>query len=291
MTPSQVVAKSMFCWQELQLVNRLSNTDEDIARNIEHSITRELPSLMSVMGKYSGAVAIVGSGPSLKDTWEQLRSFDGDIIACNASCQFLLERDITPKFMFCFDADPLMLEFITPHPDIKYLIGSRCPPRTFDMLKDCDVVCWHANGDKNIEEILQKAGKFTEPMVNGGVAAVTRAIMLAAFLGYKEEHLYGADSSFAGDDTHIRKSTTDEKRMKVKSAGREFWCSPWMASQAEDFRALAPQLRDLYGVTIKVHGDGLIPHIARTMEDEKRNPWKQTIRNIKHKATILWQHV
>ena len=152
------------------------------------------------------------------------------IIACNAACQFLLERGVIPQYMFCFDADPLMMEFITPHPDITYLIGSRCPPQTFELLKDCKVVIWHAGGDENIEKLLQKHGKFQEPMVAGGTAAVTRSMLLAKAIGWNEIHLWGCDSSYSEGDTHSRKSTTEEKGMRVMVNKKQFLCSPWMCS-------------------------------------------------------------
>ena len=280
-------------WQELRIFSKLSNTDEDIASNVKHALTRNLPSLRTVEGKYQGAAAIVGSGPSLKKNWRELQDFDGDIIACNASCQFLLEKGITPKWMFCFDADPLMLEFITPKQEITYLIGSRCPPKTFDMLAGCHVICWHANGDRDIEEILQQAGLFEEPMVNGGTAAVTRCMLLAPFLGYKELHLYGADSSYSEGDTHIRQSTTKEKWLAVRVGWKTFWCAPWMAQQAEDFKIVAPQLKHLNKVRLVVHGTGIIPHLALMMgyEADFLPRVENFVGSWRWKATELWRYL
>lgn len=288
----QTIPATLPEWRQLRIHSRLSNTDEDIAANIAHALTLGLPSLASLEGCYKGAVAVVGSGPSLKKTWKQLREFDGDIIACNAACQFLLGKGITPMWMFCFDADPLMLEFITPHPQIRFLIGSRCPPKTFELLEDCDVTCWHANGDRDIEKILQDAGKFDEPMVNGGSAAVTRCMMLAPFLGYDEVHLFGADSSYASGDTHIRKSTTDEKWMPLRVGARSFWCAPWMAQQAEDFKIVAPQLRDAQ-VRLVAHGDGLIPYLAHLQgfETDLETKVRHAVGNVRYKATELWRHL
>ena len=99
-------------WLPLKFYNHLANTVEDIDRNIEYALSRNFTPLQALIGTKSGAVAIVGSGPSLKETWQELRRFKGDIMACNASCQFLLARGIVPTYMMCFDADPLMLEFI-----------------------------------------------------------------------------------------------------------------------------------------------------------------------------------
>lgn len=256
---------SNVAWMPLKIENKLANTDDDIARNIQHSLTLEYKSFQELLFKQKGAVAVVGSGPSLKKNWHKLRYFNGDIIACNASCQFLLGKGITPAYMFCFDADPLMLEFMTPHPDITYLLASRCPPKAFEIIKGCKLSIWHANGDMHIERLLQEAGKFTEPMISGGTAAITRCMVLAQTMGYKTIHLWGADSSFDNGDTHIRQSTTVERRMFVSAGGREFETAPWMALQVEDFKKLAPVLRDQYGIKFVVHGDGLMPQVAASM--------------------------
>ena len=279
-------------WLRLKIHSSLANSVEDISANIESALERNLTPFNSLLGTKSGAVAIVGSGPSLKENWKQLRKFKGEIIACNAACQFLLARDILPNYMMCFDADPLMLEFITPHADITYLLASRCPPKAFDMLSGCKVVCWHAAGDERIEELLNKHNRM-EPMVVGGGAAVTRAMVLAMPMGYKRIHLYGVDSSFAKGDTHIRKSTTEERHMEVMCARRVFITAPWMAQQAEDFKTLIPTFRNLIDVEFIVHGDGLIPHVAMLLglKTDLENRFTRFLREWKWKTTILWQHV
>lgn len=251
-------------WQPLHIESALANTVEDISGNIESALGRDYIPFNALLASKSGPVAIVGSGPSLHDTWPQLKEFPGDIIACNAAAQFLLERGIVPAYHFCFDADPLMLEFVTPHPDITYLFASRCPPKAFDLLAGCKVVCWHAAGDERVQEILEAHGR-NEPMVIGGSAAVTRAMILAMPMGYTDIHLYGGDSSFKAGATHIRKSTTLERRMAVMCNGRVFETAPWMAKQVEDLKNLVPAMQTRTGVRFYTHGDGLLQHVARSL--------------------------
>lgn len=282
-------------WCRLHIQGALANTVDDISRNIEHAIGLDYIPFNELIDTKSGAVAIVGSGPSLKKNWHKLKDFKGDIIACNASCQFLLERGIVPQYMMCFDADPLVLEFFTPHKDITYLIASRCVPQVFEMLKDCRIVVWHAAGDERIRNILE-THRIMEPMIIGGSAAVTRAMLLALPIGYREVHLFGGDSSFADGDTHIRKSTTEERRMAVKCNGRVFEVAPWMTIQVEDLKQLAPLLHKL-NIKLHAHGDGLLQHVAKefgfkTDYENAVQKWvREFVREWKHKTTILWQHV
>jgi uncharacterized Rossmann fold enzyme len=282
-------------WMPLQVQGALANSVDDISHNIEHAISIEYIPFNELLGTKSGAVAIVGSGPSLKTNWQELQNFDGDIIACNASCQFLLEKGIVPTYMFCFDADPLVMEFFTPRKDITYLMASRCVPAAFEILKGCKIVVWHAAGDENICSILEKNNKM-EPMVAGGSASVTRAMVLAIPMGYKNIHVYGADSSFANGETHIRKSTTNERRMAIKCGGRVFEVAPWMTLQVDDLKKLVPLIKYV-GVTLFFHGDGLLQHVAKELgfKTDYNNVVQQWLhefkRDWKHKATILWQHV
>lgn len=280
-------------WLPLQIGHGLANTHEDISRNIQSALDRNLPRYMSLVGKEKGTVSIVGSGPSLKRNWKKLKKLGGDIIACNAAYQFLLGKGIVPKYMMCFDADPLMLEFITPNPDTTFLIASRCPPKAFDILRLCNVVCWHAAGDRDIESLLQQSGRFDDPMVIGGTAATTRGMLIAQTLGYTDVHMWGADASFEKGQTHIRKSTTDEKRMFINMAGRVFETAPWMTQMVKDFELLAPALRDLYGVKITVHGDGLLPQAAVSMgfSVDRSLAIRQFFRKWKWNAVNLWQNL
>ena len=80
--------------------------------------------------------------------------------------------------------------------------------------------------------------------------------------------------------------------MQIMCAGRVFDTTPWMASQAEDFRALVPSLQKI-GIKVVVHGDGLIPHIAKHMNlDVDGQPRiKQILREAKLKARTLWQNL
>lgn len=279
-------------WLPLHIEGVLANSVEDISANIVSAMRRDYIPFNVLVGTKSGAVAIVGSGPSLKKTWKRLKNFKGDIIACNAATQFLLGKGIIPTFWFCFDADPLMLEFITPHPEITYLLASRCPPKAFDLLKGCNIVCWHAAGDERLEEILLEH-RPNEPMVVGGGAAVVRAMVVALPMGYTDVQLFGADSSFNRDgDTHLRKSTTLERCMPILCAGREFQTAPWMAKQVEEFKQLAPLYKGI-GTKFTVHGDGLLPHVAMVLGYKAHDvsKIKHYGRRIKTEARNLWQNL
>lgn len=249
----------------LKLIRGVCASQDEVERNVLATLASEYVPFNGLLGKSSGPVSIVGSGPSLKRTYQNLV---GDVIACNGAHDFLIERGIVPRFCMMFDAHEHMSDFVTPDPNVTYLIASRCHRSVFEKLKDSRVVVWHAKGDPCLDGLLADAGRM-EPMLHGGSAAVTRTLFLAHAMGWKEVHLFGADSSFEDDEHHVGRTLVPEDEMRVWAGGGWFRTTAWMAGQVEDFKLMAPDLTWL-GMQIVLHGDGLLPAIARIMGYEVR---------------------
>jgi hypothetical protein len=93
--------------------------------------------------KRATPVAVVCYGPSLADTWEQVRDAPA-IITCSGAHKFLLERGIVPTWHVEVDPRPHKVDLLgPPHPDVTYLVASACAPEYFDHLADFDVRLWH----------------------------------------------------------------------------------------------------------------------------------------------------
>jgi hypothetical protein len=215
-------------------------------------------------------ISICGSGPSLKHT---IGDLVGDVMACNTSVVWLHDNGVKPDMAMFWDADPRVKQFARRITGTTYYVASRCDPIVFNQLEGMNVVIWHAAGDAGLmdrlEEWVDSPHQFS-PTVNGGSAAVTRAAYLACALGYRDLHFFGVDSSFEGDvktDTHVRPSVVPEEEINVLADGRWFQTTPWLAAQAQEFETVWRQLTQL-GASITVHGDGLIPHIWRTLKTE-----------------------
>jgi hypothetical protein len=249
-TPSGVliplVLRMEVCATQEEAESNLSNTFAlDYERFNEHMRTSQLH--------------ICGAGPSLEDSYQEI---SGDVLACNSALGFLLDHDVVPRYAMIWDASPLLVNFAIPNPSVTYLLASRCHPSVFERLRGCKIVVWHAGGDYDITGVLERAG-INEPMVNGGSAAVTRALYLAYALGYRELHLHGADSSYRGDRTHVRGSLVPEKRLTVCAQRKFFDTTPEWAAQVEEFKCIYEAFKqpDL-NAKIIVHGDGLLPYVA-----------------------------
>lgn len=231
---------------------------DDIERNIRQSMKRAYkPFNLLLSHETDRELSIVGFGPSIENTWKELR---GDVWACNGAHNWLIEKGVIPKFGFFWDAAEVVAKFVNPHPDVTYLVASRCHEEVFKKLEGFDVYVWHAMGDPNIEDILIEH-KRMEPMLGHGTAAVTASLMLAPSMGYRKVSLFGADSSFVGEHTHAKESVVTETKLEIWVAGEKFKSTSWLAGQVEDFKKLAPLLRDA-GVSIELHGGGLLQKVA-----------------------------
>lgn len=241
-------------------------TEEEMNGNVEATLARGYTPINEYLDAYSGSVSIVGAAPSIRNTYMELQ---GDVMTCNSALGFLLECGIVPKFQMMWDAHQLVSTFAIPHPDITYLVGARCHPDVFKRLEGCKVVVWHAGGDHNISEFLGKRG-INEPMINGGSAAVTRAMYLVYALGYRDLHIFGADSSYSEEgDTHVNGSVVPEKDMRVWVGNGEgnkcFRTTPEWCAQIEEFKMIYQNFHNYCGAQIHVYGDGMLQHVARIM--------------------------
>jgi hypothetical protein len=203
--------------------------------------------------------AVVGSGPSLRETWEQIKEFRY-IFTASGSHQFLIDRGIVPSHHTEVDPRPHKVGLMgTPHPEVDYLIASACSPTLFDHLEGYRVKLWHIfdNAEESIRMLPQ--GDWS---VTGGIDCGLRAMTLARFLGFTDMHLFGMDGSspeqgYRHAHAHPHgKIPLDE----VEYEGRTFLTTAGMLAAAQ---GIWHELNQLVDVTPHFYGDGLIQHMAR----------------------------
>lgn len=233
--------------------------------NVDINSARDLPWVVPAEAHDRVAV-IVGGGPSLKNDLPIIRGhmFAGhEVVALNNAANFLNQHDIVPDVQFILDPRPENIRFVKDMPAKGYILASQCDPSLFDYLNGKSITVLQPA----IEGIYDHIPK-TATVVSCGKTA-GHAILNASFaLGYREVHLYGYDSSDADDgnahayDQH--ETDPEKQRVEVMVAGKRFRSSYAMYVQAQMFESLALMLSDL-GMIIHVHGDGLLPTIAREM--------------------------
>jgi uncharacterized Rossmann fold enzyme len=122
-------------------------------------------------------IALVGTGPSLEETWKELKWF-GKIMTCSRAHDFLLERHIVPDYHV--DIDPQLRKLPTRFSrSVLYLLGP------------------------GVHDAYRSAVPDAQILSRTGVQAGDTAVLAAYDLGYREIHCFGYDGSGAGEEDFV----------------------------------------------------------------------------------------
>jgi len=209
-------------------------------------------------GKREDPIAIVGYGPSLKKTWEHLKDFKY-IITTSGAHKFLIEKGIVPTWHL--DVDPRdhkikMLGDI--HPDVTYLPCSTVHPGYIDTLiaANAKIELWHCfSNDAEALRVLPQ-GEYS---LTGGCDAGMRAMSVARFMGFVNQHVFGMDGCAENEYAHADKHTNPLKQFfdleYPKGSGRFFRTSPNLKEVAKT----VPHEVDMLKLSsVKFYGEGLV---------------------------------
>ena len=216
--------------------------------------------------KQDREVILLAGGPSLKDHVREiftLRAAGAALVTVNGAYDWALDNGLAPSMQVVLDAREFNARFTRrKHPTCKYLMASQCHPSTLEGLPRERTWLWHSGvSDANEALIREKTGQFFP--VPGGSTVVLRAIPLLRMLGFWRVHIFGFDSCVSASAHHAYAQAENdaEVTVPVTCGGRVFMCTPWMMSQAAEFRDLVRFMGD--EVELAVHGNGLIAHMIQ----------------------------
>lgn len=235
---------------ETQIV--CSSTNEQLAENLESALKWGYP-VVTKQPAHKRPLAIVGGGPSVADDIDRLREFS-EVWSVNGSLDWLQKNGITSTGYVVIDPEPIMVQYLqSPPPETTYYLGSTCHPDTFEAVAGRNVHLWHPLAGLNVPK-----GHGT---IGGGPTVLTRAPMLAFCLGYRDVHLFGADSSYEGERHHIYDAPCDPLvRVELDKVIYDS-CSVFVHQVAYFQQILHWYQR--HGATFEIHGRGLGPAILR----------------------------
>ena len=244
-------------------------TRTEMNDNVKATLRRGYASFTELLDVVSGGpVSLCGAGPSLLHTLHHLK---GDVFAVNSAIPLLLKQGIVPKWAMIWDCADICEAFAEPHPDVTYLIASRCHEKVFEKLRGCKVYVWHADGDMNIVELLNENG-VNEPLIKGGTTGITRGIYVAYALGYRHFHLFGADSCYVNGKSHVNGSLVYEHVLDVMVNGRWFKSTAQWAAQIEELKIMYPMFKHTQlRADMTAYDEGLFQFVLDIMKsDEER---------------------
>jgi hypothetical protein len=244
----------------------LPNTDaERVKEQMLATLARDLPEVQPSV-PHDGYAVLVGGGPSLAANIEEIRHRAGlgqTIFALNGAAHFLASHGITTDHLVVLDAREENVRFVVPVDARNYLLASQCHPAVFDALPRDLIRVWHC---AVADPCLPPPPAFK---VLGDVTVGLTVLSLVFMMGYRKLHLYGYDSSDADGATHAYDQTqgrAESSKVEVWCEGQSFVTGIAMYAQALGFEDACRRLLAADPETlITVHGNGLLPTIARSM--------------------------
>lgn len=236
----------------------------ELERNIRLNAANSVPFLLGRPHlKKSEPLAIVGGGPSLKQTVGELRKFK-NIMVCGTAHDYVVNQGIHPTYAVICDQAPWTHYLRRPWGKCTYLLATQCHPDIFEHLDGFPCLKWDMDGwaDEAVFEGRKR--------VNGGTTAAMRAPALGLILGFDDFHFFGVDSSFEDDrDRHAYayedESLTSPATM-ARINGRMFRTTLTWIQQARDFQILVSTFGHMFSVT--VHGESLMQATWQDMRDK-----------------------
>ena len=256
---------------------------DSIKANVKRPLKRfhEHREFKNIKSKHQ-RIAIVGGGPSLKTTLQELRDFE-TILVAGSPHDYLISHGIIPDFCAICDPDPISANYLKyPRNSVEYFIASGCDSKVFDTLKDKQVYMWHCYGDMYVDFFRE-----IEPgchLIGGGCTIGLRAINLAIMMGYTNIHLFGMDSCMKEDEYHAYGLEDKEELkglgglMEVKidpNSNKKYKVAGYQLAQAEHFADFFFEYHNMVSFTF--HGDGLLRDLHEKLKDDIQRQTKEVL--------------
>ena len=257
--------KTAYCISEDERLKNVEYSSKKISGRLEPSIIKD-----------NSEVAVVCFGPSLIETWEQIKKFKY-IISCSGAHKFLIEKGIIPTWHV--EVDPRehkVLLLGKPHKDVEYLISSNVHPKLIDILDGYKTKLWNSLPDVPLQKLPNHVprGEWIFP---GGSTVGIRSVCIASFLGFKKIHVFGMDSSYPKDNIgehanfHPNPAKPSQK-ITVDYDGITYNTTLSFLAYAKEFFKLRKLIHDC---ELLFYGDGLLQHMIQgnwKSEEEKTEP-------------------
>lgn len=234
--------------------------DDVIRGNVAAAVARGLPTLAGYDKKgRDGLFTIVGSGPSVFDYLEQIKTRPL-VVAAGSAHKLLLNNDIIPRAAVAIDPLPVMADFYQPsHEGVHYLIASQCDPAVFDALNGRRVTVWHAAVGVDIKDLLRPNWS----MYGGGNTVLLRALAIGLAFGYRNFELFGFDCCLTDGRRHALRewdsleAQGEDGTIPAVVNGRSFVTTIGLLSMAQSYREMSEKWGREIDYRIAIHGDGI----------------------------------
>lgn len=259
---------------------RMNTEHDQILKNIASSVRRGHPQ-MRTGPTNADRICLVGSGPSLRETEDELREllWNGAVlVTLNGAYHWCRNRNMKPQTQIVMDARPSNARFVTPEtPKCNYVLASQCDPAVWDAVDGYPHVwIWHpvVKAEGPSADLLDAyyAGNWVG--IGGGTSVATRAIHLLRTAGYVRFDLFGIDCCWQDEVHHAMDQPENAHelastvQMSIRGSAEQtpFKVSAWHVKQFEDFLTIMKVNGQHF--QLAVHGSGLLAHALTVLGSE-----------------------
>lgn len=229
------------------------------------AIARGLPRLDRRPLDESKTLHIACYGPSLQDTFEELRG-KYPIVSMSGATKFLASHGIIPDYAIEMDPrESQLVVSLPPVPTVHYLIASVVTPTFFDQVLAAgnEVTLWHTVSS-NWEDELGWFAQHDRPdvlVVSAGCTVGLAAIQLGGILGFNRFEIHGMDGSFKDGARHAgpHGGKTQKDTHTWDAGGVTYRTSKIMANAVAE----AVNTAKNFPIITVWHGDGLTQALIR----------------------------
>ncbi len=212
----------------------------------------------AVYDLHTEPIALVNYGPSLNDTWEQIKDFKF-IMTCSGAHKFMVERGIIPTYHIDVDPRPHKVELIgQPQQGTQYMIASACHPALFDLLQGYDLKLWHIF---DVDESGMRMLPHSEWAITGGCSVGVRTLTMARFIGFTDLHVFGMDGCHGASGKHAAAHPNQlATNYVLEYEGKEYKTTPAMLEAAKNTFHEMDMMKD---TKVTFYGEGLVQEMAK----------------------------
>lgn len=218
---------------------------------IEQCMKQKFPRL-KLMPLRSDVISIVGYGPTLQDTWQEVTH---PCMTVSGAHDFLQDKGVVPDWHAECDGRDHKTRFLE-HPNAytTYLMATICNPGMWEQLRGCKVRTWHNANGKHVVDWIGENDPGGILVAGGSVIGLT-AIHLAGLLGFRRFKLFGMDGNYRGETRHAGPHNGPPQKVMERDGWKT---TPQMSNACDEFGWLK---RDHPEIEFTIYGDSLLKQL------------------------------
>jgi len=229
-------------------------TTQDRIAHMAACVAAKVPKMRHYPANAS-RVSIVCYGPSLRDTYSQIK---GPMCTVSGAHDWIINKGYLPSYHVEIDPRLHKLAMLEPMPAVQYRIASVCHPAIWKHLLRQSVAYWHAAHDPETMQWIKDHDPMA-PIVSGGSVAGLAAISVMHFHGYRKFDIYGMDCCLVDGERHAGKHTgAFQPILRERFNGQEFFTTPQLLQAAHEVL----HWRDRFNLDLTFHGPSMISAIV-----------------------------